>query len=60
VLESGGRVKEVSGVLSGRVRTTSSGSLHRSLGDWIGWLAAGTAMGEIARRIFVDRKRGTA
>jgi apolipoprotein N-acyltransferase len=60
VLESGGRVKEVSGVLSGRVRTTSSGSLQRSLGDWIGWLAAGAAMGEIARRIFVDRKRGTA
>jgi apolipoprotein N-acyltransferase len=60
VLEAGGKVKEVEGVLEGRIRVTSAGSLYRSWGDWVAWLAAGAAMGEIVRRIFVDRKRGSA
>ncbi len=60
VLESGGRIKEVEGVLTGRVRVTSAGSLYRIWGDWVAWLAAGAAIGEIARRIFVDRKRRSA
>lgn len=59
-LEVGGKVKEVEGVLAGRIRVTEAGSLYRRLGDWVAWLALGTAAAMWAGRIFVDRKKKRA
>ncbi len=52
--------KEEEGILIGRVKLTSSGSLFRWWGGWAGPLAAlGLAFG-VGRRFFVDRKRTRA
>ena len=56
VLEVDGRIKEVEGVLAGRIRLTRSGSLYRSWGDWVEWVCLGAAVIALAGRIFVDRK----
>jgi apolipoprotein N-acyltransferase len=60
VLEVGGKVKEVGGVLEGRIRLTSSGSVFRTLGDGVAWGCLALAAGLLGRRIFVDRKRARA
>jgi apolipoprotein N-acyltransferase len=59
-LEVDGRCKEVEGVLAGRIRLTEATSLYRGLGDWAKWLTLGAAAAELARRIFVDRKKKSA
>jgi apolipoprotein N-acyltransferase len=52
--------REVEGTLAGKVKVTSSSSLYRRGGNWIGWLAVvGTCAG-VLRFIFVDRKKRTA
>jgi apolipoprotein N-acyltransferase len=55
-LEVGGKVKEVEGVLAGRIRLTESTSVYRALGDWVAWLALGGATLVLLGRILVDRK----
>lgn len=60
VLEVGGKVKEVGGVLAGRIRLTSSTSAFRTLGDGVAWGCLALAVGLLVRRIFVDRKRAAA
>jgi len=60
VLEVGGKVKEVGGVLEGRIRLTASGSVFRSLGDAVAWGCLALAVGLLGRRFFVDRKRTAA
>jgi apolipoprotein N-acyltransferase len=60
VLEVGGQVKEVEGVLAGRIRLTRSSSLYRSWGDWVKWGCLAAALAALAGRIFVDRKRQAA
>ncbi|MBV8879746.1 MAG: apolipoprotein N-acyltransferase, partial [Planctomycetaceae bacterium] len=51
-----GKVKEIEGVLAGRIRLTRSGSLYRAWGDWVEWGCLGAALAALAGRIFVDRK----
>ena len=60
MLDVGGKVKEVEGVLAGRIRLTRSGSLYRSWGDWVKWGCLVAAFGALAGRIFVDRKKRSA
>ena len=60
VLEVGGKVKEVGGVLEGRIRLTASGSVFRTLGDAVAWGCLALAVGLLGRRFFVDRKRTAA
>lgn len=60
VLEERGRVKEVEGVLTARLKTTGSSSLYRALGNWVGWAAAGACVAGLALRIFVDRQKRPA
>jgi apolipoprotein N-acyltransferase len=60
VLEVDGKVKEVEGVLSGRIRLTRSSSLYRAAGDWVKWGCLVGALGALAGRIFVDRKKRAA
>jgi apolipoprotein N-acyltransferase len=60
VLEVDGKVKEVGGVLAGRIRLTRSTSLYRAVGDWVKWGCLGAALLALAGRIFVDRKMKTA
>ncbi|MBI3855656.1 MAG: apolipoprotein N-acyltransferase [Planctomycetes bacterium] len=55
-----GKLKEVEGVLAGRIRVTAATSLYRAAGDWAAWLGLGAAAGLLARRIFVDRKKKSA
>lgn len=59
-LEVGGKVKEVEGVLSARIKVTDSTSLYRLLGDWAAWLALAAAAAAWGGRIFVDRKKKSA
>lgn len=60
VLEVDGKVKEVGGVLEGRIRLTSSSSVFRTLGDGVAWGCLALAVGLLSRRIFIDRKRAAA
>jgi apolipoprotein N-acyltransferase len=60
VLEVDGKVKEVGGVLAGRIRLTEATSLYRLAGDWVAWVALGAAAAELVRRLFVDRKTKSA
>jgi len=60
MLEVGGKVKEVEGVLEGRIRLTRSSSLYRAAGDWVKWGCLLAALGALAGRIFVDRKNRAA
>ena len=60
VLEVDGKVKEVGGVLSGRIRLTRSSSLYRTAGDVVKWGCLAAALGALAGRIFVDRKKRAA
>jgi len=60
ILEVGGKVKEVGGVLSGRIRLTEATSLYRLAGDWVAWLALGAAAAALARRLFVDTRKKSA
>ena len=60
VLEVGGKVKEVGGVLEGRIRLTASSSVFRSVGDAVAWGCLALAVGLLGRRFFVDRKRTAA
>ncbi|HVR84546.1 MAG TPA: apolipoprotein N-acyltransferase [Planctomycetota bacterium] len=60
VLEVDGKVKEVEGVLVGRIRLTRSSSLYRAAGDWVKWGCLLGALGALAGRIFVDRKKRAA
>jgi apolipoprotein N-acyltransferase len=55
-LESGGKVKEVEGVLAGRIRVTTASSLYRAVGDGVAWLALAGAAAALAGRILFDRK----
>jgi apolipoprotein N-acyltransferase len=55
MLEVDGKVKEVGGVLEGRIRLTRSSSPYRAFGDWVKWGALGAALLALAGRIFVDR-----
>jgi apolipoprotein N-acyltransferase len=55
VLEVDGKVKEVGGVLSGRIRLTRSSSLYRMAGDVVKWACLVAALGALGWRIFVDR-----
>jgi apolipoprotein N-acyltransferase len=55
-LESGGKLKEVEGVLSGRIRVTTASSLYRAVGDAVAWLALAVAAAALAGRILFDRK----
>jgi apolipoprotein N-acyltransferase len=59
-LEVAGKIKEVEGVLAGRIQVTESTSVYRAAGDWAAWLALGAAAAELLRRILVDRKRKSA
>jgi apolipoprotein N-acyltransferase len=56
LLEVDGRVKEVGGVLAGRIRLTRSSSLYRAVGDVVEWACLLAAAGALLGRIFVDRK----
>jgi len=56
MLEVGGKVKEVEGVLAGRIKVTESTSVYRAAGDWAAWLSLGAAAAVLLRRILVDRK----
>jgi len=60
VLEVDGAVKEVGGVLAGRLRLTRSSSLFREWGDWVKWGCLGVVLAALARRIFVDRNKRAA
>jgi apolipoprotein N-acyltransferase len=60
MLEAGGKVKEVEGVLVGRIKLTESTSVYRAAGDWAAWLALGAAAAALLRRILVDRKTKSA
>jgi len=60
VLEERGRVKEIEGFLTARLKTTRSSSLYRALGNWVGWAAAGACVAGLGLRIFVDRKKRAA
>jgi apolipoprotein N-acyltransferase len=60
LLESGGKRKEVEGVLVARPRTTTASSLFRAWGNWAAWLAVGAAAAGIAGSIFIDRKKRAA
>jgi apolipoprotein N-acyltransferase len=56
----GGKVKEVEGVLAGRIKVTESTSVYRAAGDWAAWLSLGAAAAVLLRRILVDRKTKSA
>lgn len=56
VLEREGRRKEVGGTLTRRVSVTSSGSVYRSLGDWVAWGAVGAVVSALSL-LFVDRRK---
>jgi len=56
VLVRDGRRKEVGGTLTRRVSVTSSGSVYRSLGDWVAWAAVGAAVSGVGL-LFVDRRK---
>lgn len=56
VLERDGRRKEVGGTLTRRVAVTTSGSVYRSLGDWVAWAAVGAAIVG-SGLLFVDRRK---
>jgi len=60
VLEVNGKVKEVEGVLEGRILLTSSSSVYRTLGDWVKWLCVLGAAGAVLGRILFDRKKASA
>jgi len=60
VLEVGGKVKEVEGVLAGRIRLTHSSSLYRQVGDWVKWGCLLGVLGALAGRFFVDRNKKAA
>jgi len=55
-LESGGKVKEVEGVLAGRIRVTTASSVYRAVGDLVAWLALAGAVAALAGRILFERK----
>jgi apolipoprotein N-acyltransferase len=60
VLEVDGKVKEVGGVMAGRIKVTRNSSLYRTVGDGVEWLCLGAALAAVAGRIFVDRKKRAA
>lgn len=60
VLEVDGKVKEVGGVLSGRIKVSTVSSPYRMLGDWAKWAGLAAALAGLLGRIFVDRKRRAA
>jgi len=55
VLEVDGKVKEVGGVLAGRIKVTKVSSPYRALGDWVKWAGLAAALAALLGRIFVDR-----
>jgi apolipoprotein N-acyltransferase len=60
VLEVDGKVKEVGGVLAGRIKVTKVSSPYRVLGDWVKWAGLAAALAALLGRIFVDRNKRAA
>lgn len=60
VLEVDGKVKEVGGVLAGRIKVSTVSSPYRVLGDWVKWTGLAAALAGLLGRFFVDRKSRSA